>query len=231
MSAHIVVLMDFHQEEHDEMTGTLIVRWTVNPTTPPQALHGCSTCNTQKPFKHSGKMRVNANGKRIDAWLIYTCTTCDTTWNRPILERQNIRTIDPAMLEAFQANDIGWAEKLAFDVGHLRRQAAKVQEFSDVKIEKSVMSNTQPWSALHILLRLPLPTSLRLDRLLANELGISRQRLLSLVSARHMRVGPEPRRILRRPIKDETSIEINLRALNDGPKLALAAGLRRLRAE
>lgn len=217
--------MDFHQEAHDEMTGTLTVRWTVIPTTPPQALRACSTCNAQRPFKHSGKMRVNANGKRIDAWLIYTCTTCDTTWNRPILERQNIRTIDPVMLEAFQANDIGWTERLAFDVGHLRQQVAKVQEFPDVEIEKSVLrKGIQPWTDLNIFLRVPLPTILRLDRLLANELVISRHRVLSLVSAKHMCIGPEPRRFLRRPIKDETSIQINLRTLHDGPKLALAAG-------
>ena len=67
------------------MVGTLSVQWTVTPKFTPQPLRACNRCGAVTPFRSSGKIRLNANRKRIDAWLIYRCTACDKTWNRPIL--------------------------------------------------------------------------------------------------------------------------------------------------
>ena len=67
-----------------------------HPRTPPRPWLACSRCRGIKPFRCSEKFRLNANGKRLDAWLIYRCASCDNTWNRPVLERRNRRDIDPA---------------------------------------------------------------------------------------------------------------------------------------
>ena len=37
-----------------------------------------------KIFFNSGKFRVNANGNRIDIWLIYWCKKCKHSWNLSI---------------------------------------------------------------------------------------------------------------------------------------------------
>ena len=66
-----------------------------HPRTPPQPWLACSRCRDIRPFRCSEKFRLNANGKRLDAWLIYRCGSCDNTWNRPVLERRNRRDIDP----------------------------------------------------------------------------------------------------------------------------------------
>ncbi|HEV2901158.1 MAG TPA: DUF1062 domain-containing protein [Pseudaminobacter sp.] len=44
----------------------------------------CRRCSGTKNHKSSGKIRVDANCKRVNAWLIYKCMSCDGTWNRQI---------------------------------------------------------------------------------------------------------------------------------------------------
>ena len=67
-------------------------------------------------FHSSDKIRVNANGKRVDAWLVYKCTCCGSSWNRPILERRPVRTIEPDLLMSLRASEPMLARRLAFDV-------------------------------------------------------------------------------------------------------------------
>ncbi|TIN82029.1 MAG: DUF1062 domain-containing protein, partial [Mesorhizobium sp.] len=73
-------------------------------------------CGTVKAYCSSGKFRVNANGKRIDVWLIYRCIDCDNSWNFGIFERCNRRDIDPTLLAALERNDPALAHRHAFDV-------------------------------------------------------------------------------------------------------------------
>src|SRR5688572_32660805 len=56
-----------------------------------------------------------SNGKRVDAWLIYKCMSCDNTWNRPVLERRHVSTIDPHLLASLQVNDPELSRRLALD--------------------------------------------------------------------------------------------------------------------
>ena len=163
------------------MSSALRVQWTITPRIPPQPWLACSRCRGIKPFRCSGKFRLNANGKRLDAWLIYRCVSCDNTWNRPVLERRNRRDIDPLFLHALEANHPQWICRYAFDIASLRNRAERVEEFSDVEIEKHVLSaGSKPLSELEILLAVPVPTCLRTDRLLASQLGLSRKRVEDL---------------------------------------------------
>src|SRR5438105_4609827 len=98
------------------MSNSLRVRWTIVPRTAPQPWVACSACGSLRPFQSSGKIRLNANGKKLDAWLVYKCSACDKTWNRPLFERQNIRDISPATLAALQSNDPEWIRTQAFDL-------------------------------------------------------------------------------------------------------------------
>ena len=156
----------------------------------------------------SGKIRLNANGKQLSAWLIYKCTACDDTWNRPIFERQSIRSIDPDVLHALQSNDRGWTSSLAFDVQQFRRAKIRFEEFADVEVHKQVLSpELGPWSELEILFSVHRPTSVRLDRLLAAQLHLSRTRIQKLKKAGHIRSFPKLPNALRRPVTDGMRVE------------------------
>ncbi len=189
------------------MSGCLCVQWTVTPLTAPEPILICPGCGRARPFRSSGKFRLNANGKQLDAWLIYKCTSCAATWNRPLFERRAVRTLDPATLQALHSNDPRHAETLAFDVHQLRRHAPKVREAADVQVHKQVLrQESSAWSRLDILFAVPVPTSVRMDRLLARELQMSRTKVLELA-------GAKIRRQLRRPVRDGLRVTIARKAL------------------
>jgi hypothetical protein len=184
------------------MSDVLRVQWTIIPRTAPQPWLTCSRCGEARRFRSSDKIRVNANGKRVDAWLIYKCTGCGSTWNRPILERRSVRTIEQGFLTALCTSDAELTRRLAFDVEGLRRSAGRVEEFDDALVIKAVLSDsTMPRRQLEILCCVPEPVGLRLDRLLANELRLSRSRIQGLAKAGHLVVFP-PGSQLRRPVRD-----------------------------
>ncbi|WP_293801555.1 DUF1062 domain-containing protein [uncultured Bosea sp.] len=159
------------------MCAKLRVRWTVTPQIPPQPWLSCNGCGGPRAFRASGKARLNANGRSLDAWLIYRCVGCDKTWNRPVFERRNIRDIEPRILAALQSNDPLWVQTEAFNLDALRRKAQRIDEFPEYDIVKDILSEARDWTHLEIELMVPFPASLRLDRLLASELGLSRARL------------------------------------------------------
>src|SRR3954463_3555452 len=157
------------------MSEALRVQWTITPKIPPQPWLACNRCRASKPFRCSGKFRLNANGKRLDAWLIYRCASCDNTWNRPVLERRHVSTMDPHLLAALQANDPDLSRRLAFEP--LPRKL-KVAHFDDATVRKQVVSGSaRPAGRLEIACVVAETTGLRVDRLLSTELGLSRSRI------------------------------------------------------
>ena len=206
------------------MSGHLRIRWTIIPSIAPQPLINCNRCGILKAYRCSGKFRVNANGKRIDVWLIYRCVDCDNSWNFGILERCNRRDIEPARLAALESNDPALARRHAFDVVALRRQVGRVEEFPDVAVRKEVLEGTRESAAvLELRLGLEMSTSLRLDRLLSGELAISRSRLQALGEKRLLSVDPEGSKALRKPAREGTTVRIDLVGEDDRQAIISAA--------
>lgn len=205
------------------MVEVFSVLWTVVPQIAPQPSINCRRCGAARPFRSSGKFRVNANGKQVDAWLIYKCTACDNTWNRPVLERRSVDGIDPCLLEALHRNEPALADRLACDIGDLRGGAAGASAV--VAVRKEVLCEA-PLSArwLSIRLAVPQPVALRLDRLLAGELGLSRNHLQALQKAGRLVTAPDGPRMLRRPLRDGTCVTLDLARECDGATICAAAG-------
>ncbi|MDX8525186.1 DUF1062 domain-containing protein [Mesorhizobium sp. MSK_1335] len=193
------------------MSSPLRTRWTIAPTTAPRPLINCNRCGGFKPYRCGGKFRVNANGKRIDVWLIYRCIACDNSWNFAILERRNRRDIEPALLTALESNDPALVRRHAFDSAALRDQAGRIEEFADVTVRKELLDGeAERAAALRLELRLEGTTPLRLDRLLAGELGFSRSRLQALDDQGRLTIEPDGARALRKPVRDGLTVRIDL---------------------
>ena len=207
--------MDFRTEDHADMCHALKVRWTVIPQTAPRPWIACSGCGASRPFQSSGKIRLNANGRRLDAWLIYKCLACDRTWNRPIFERRNVRDIDPAVLAALQSNDADWIRAETFNLAALRRKSARIDEFPEVEVVKVLPQDVLDWTRLTIELIVPLPVSTRLDRLLAAELKISRTRLQVLHEGGALRTNCGRADALRRRIRTGMQVTLDLAGETD----------------
>jgi hypothetical protein len=195
------------------MSDVLRVQWTIIPRVAPQPWLSCSRCGGVRRFRTTEKIRVNLNGKRADAWLIYGCASCDNTWNRPILERRHVRAIDSQLLMSLLANEPKLVRRLAFDIEDLRRRAGRVEEFDDVLVIKNVLSESiMPARRLEIRCAVPEPTGLRVDRLLARELRLSRSSIQRLERSGELVVFPEGSR-LRRAVRDGMRLIIGLSAV------------------
>lgn len=189
------------------MSCTLRVRWTLIANRFPRPWRGCPRCGIQRAFECSGKFRLNANGRRLDAWLVYKCTTCDDTWNHTLFERRNARDLDPNLLSALETNDPVLVSRFAFDVMALRQSAHRVEEFAGSVARKEELAD-RPGTPrrLEIILSMPVPVSIRLDRLLATELGLPRARIAAMSDAGHI----TPASGLNRPVRHGYRVEIDL---------------------
>ena len=205
------------------MHETLRVTWRVTPLQPPLVRRHCSRCAGEMPFACSMKFRTNAQKKRIDIWLIYRCVACDEVWNLPIFERVGIGEIAPDAFDAIARNDPAFALRYAFDRTWLLRHGV-IEEQPGVSIRKSKHGGCAfTASSISIALALALPCGLRLDRLLAGGLGLTRTQLGRLHDAGLLRLTPSTRKALRNPAADGQTIAIDLASLDP----ALAETLRR----
>jgi hypothetical protein len=88
--------------------------WAIVPTCLPLVLRRCHTCASER-FRASGKFRVNANHKLIDAWLLALCTGCGETAKLTVLERMKVRSLRPELLDQLHDNDPGLIAELLQD--------------------------------------------------------------------------------------------------------------------
>jgi hypothetical protein len=139
--------------------------------------------------------------------------SCDNTWNRPILERRPLRSIDPLFLAALQANDPTLARRVALDVEDLKRHVGRAEQSDEVTVVKEVQSPTiLPPRQVEIQFVVRHPTACRLDRLLAAELQISRSRVQGMEESGALVVVPHGPRALRNPVRNGMHVTIAVAA-------------------
>lgn len=205
------------------MSDRLFVRWTIVPRDCPRPVLACPTCGGPRPFHPSGKLRLNANGKRLDAWLIYKCDDCDRTWNRPLLERRLAADIPPADLAALRSADPAFVRRLAFDLVALRRKTSVIVQSDEPSVEKAVIGGNADATGIEIALAVPYPAGMRLDRLLAAELGLARSRIAGLADEGRL-VVEGGGNALKRPPRDGQTVRLDLDGACDGRVIIDAAG-------
>ena len=75
-------------------------RWEIHQDGVPALRRFCPGYGCERPFVSSGKFRMNANGRRLDVWLIYKCPACGTTWNMEVVARTPVSELSPGRLRA-----------------------------------------------------------------------------------------------------------------------------------
>jgi hypothetical protein len=88
--------------------------WVVVPTCLPIVLRRCPRCASGR-FRANGKFRVTANRELLDAWLLALCTGCGDTTKLTVLERMNVRSVRPELLNLLHDNNPGLAAELLQD--------------------------------------------------------------------------------------------------------------------
>jgi len=177
----------------------LLVRVSSNQQ--PHIQRHCPRCATERCFVSSGKFRVNAHRKTIDAWLIFRCAECDSRWNLPIHERRPVKAIDPAELEALMRNDPALAA----------RYAASDSAAPDVAVNVTFVAPVRPETqAIEVTLIIAPSCRVRLDRLLARVLGLRRQEIEELLGDAMLLIVPGSPKALRRHAVHGQTVRLDL---------------------
>jgi hypothetical protein len=183
--------------------GSWSERWRIQPLELPRPWRYCASCATARVFVCSERFRVNANKKSLDVWLNYRCTSCENVWKFRVFERRTVSELGGALLDAFARHDRAAVWKYAFDVARLRPHVIEVDTDVRVEVERTSLG-CDCVSAEHVCIRfdVPFPCDIRLDRLLAGELGISRSEL-------ERRVVLEQRAALRKRVRDGQVVKMS----------------------
>ncbi|MCY0942833.1 MULTISPECIES: DUF1062 domain-containing protein [Streptomyces] len=164
--------------------------WVVLPTCLPTVLRTCHRCASGR-FRANGKFRLNAHHKLLDAWLLARCTRCGDTTRLTVLERVNVRSVRPALLNLLHGNDPGLAAELLQDPLVLRRNRIALDWDGAWRLDRGAPDRPRPpeGEAVEVSVRFAAPIPVRPVRLVAEGFGLSRagaERLLAagnLVSA------------------------------------------------
>ncbi|MEU8860044.1 DUF1062 domain-containing protein [Streptomyces umbrinus] len=162
--------------------------WVVMPTCLPLVRRRCHACASER-FRANGKFRVNANHKLIDAWLLALCTGCGETTKLTILERTNVRSVRPELLDQMHDNDPGLAAELLQDPVVRRRNrialdwdnAWRLATGGSDHLDRAVNHGSDASDAIDVSVRFAARIPVRPMRLIAEGFGLSRAEVERLV--------------------------------------------------
>ncbi|MFD3698854.1 DUF1062 domain-containing protein [Streptomyces sp. NPDC058646] len=157
--------------------------WVVVPTCLPIVLRRCHGCASGR-FRAHGKFRVNAHHKLLDAWLLALCTGCGDTTRLTVLERVNVRSVRPALLNRLHANDPGLAAELLRDPVVRRRNHIALDWDDAWRLDSGVPGRPrQPeGEATEVSVRFAARIPVRPVRLIAEGFGLSRAEVERLLA-------------------------------------------------
>ena len=95
------------------MSYTRKIEYRIIPKNSYEIYRNCSGCGCKTNFYNTNCFRVNANGNKIDIWMIYQCKKCKHTYNLTIYERKDPGSILKHEYEEFLCN----SPKLALEYG------------------------------------------------------------------------------------------------------------------
>ena len=117
-----------------------------------QVLRNCPGCGCRAAYESTGSFRVNANGKRIDVWLIYRCKSCGHTYNLAIYERVKPEDIPGEEYRRFLENDGETALRYGMDKGIFTKNRAEIDwehvayEIRPMEVRENPESRERPQS-------------------------------------------------------------------------------------
>ncbi|MEU7008550.1 DUF1062 domain-containing protein [Streptomyces sp. NPDC046332] len=157
----------------------MLNRWVVTPTCLPLVIRRCHTCASER-FRANGRFRVNANHKLIDAWLLVLCTGCGDTAKLTVLERMNVRSVRPELLNRLHDNDPLLAAELLQDPV-VRRRNRIALDWDDAWRLDTGGSDHLDRDVVDVSVRFAARIPVRPVRLIAEGCGLSRSEVERLI--------------------------------------------------
>jgi hypothetical protein len=154
-----------------------VLSWIVRRTRLPLLSLRCVDCPSRSATAGKGRFRVNANGKLLDVWLLVRCVSCDRTSKLPLHERAPVRSLDPALLDGYHANDPELVTATLLDPLFARRHGLALDWRGAWRLDAppAPLDEAWPWQ---VAVDFEDPVPVRPDRLIAHGLGLSRNEVL-----------------------------------------------------
>jgi hypothetical protein len=158
----------------------VLKNWVVVPTCLPLVLRRCHACASEH-FRASGKFRVNANRKLIDAWLLALCTGCGETAKLTVLERMTVRSVRPGLLDRLHDNDPGLTAELLQDPVVQRRNRIALDWDNAWRLDTGGSDHLDR-EVIDVSVRFAARIPVRPVRLIAEGCGLSRAEVERLIT-------------------------------------------------
>lgn len=183
--------------------------WQLVPEILPTIRRVCPKCGKKTNYINTKKFRVNANKNNLDVWLIYQCNKCKSTYNMTIYERINPIDISKDEYEKFLANDEDLAKEYSFNINFYSKNKAEPIfddiEYSITKKEIETIYSDTNETIINIVSKYP--TNVRVDKLLSDNLGLTRSAIKKLYEKGYI-YSNENNNLLRCKIKNNIRIHI-----------------------
>lgn len=156
------------------------IEYRIKPAKSYEIRRNCSGCGCKTVFHNTDCFRVNANGNKVDVWLIYQCSKCKHTYNLTIYERQKPDCISSREFEDFQHNSPELAFRYGTDVSLFNRNKAEIAwEQADYELEAVSSEEKNPLLLTGdcIVIHNDSGIKIRTDKIIAEILSLSRSRL------------------------------------------------------
>ncbi len=154
-------------------------------------IRNCASCGKKTYFKNTERFRVNANGNKLDVWLIYQCEKCKHTFNLTVYERQKPTVIPTKEYRGFLDNDEQLAKKCGRDLQLFKRNKAEVDfqnvNYSIEKIEEEVDESKSIQQVL-VIIRNPYGLKIRPEKQIAEVLDLSRSQVNKYLEKEEIRI-------------------------------------------
>ena len=164
--------------------------WAVRQSALPTVVRPCPDCSGTR-HRPSGKIRVNANGKLLDVWLLLSCAACDRTSKVPVHERVHVSSLEPARLVAYETNDPSVVRGLTMSASLAAKNRYRLDWTGAWELEtRTPLYALDDPTPLKVLVRFELPAPVRVERLLMLGLGLSRAEIRRMVGDGRIHLPP-----------------------------------------
>lgn len=143
-----------------------------------KVIRNCAGCGSKTHYQNTFCFRVNANGNRVDVWLIYQCEKCKHTFNLSVYERTNPENIPEEEYRMFLENNKELAKAYGIDKSFFAKNRAEIDiKNVNYRIETGEVS-LQAGDLLVI--ENPGNLKIRIDKLIADIFHITRSQAKKL---------------------------------------------------
>lgn len=154
----------------------------------------CPKCGGKTHYTNTKKFRVNANGNKLDIWLIYQCAECKHTLNLAIYERKKVSSVPKEEYQCFLNNNEQLAEMYGKNMQLFRTNKADIDfekmHYDFVKRQETTESSGFG-EQIVITIKNPYQLKIRSEKQIAMVLGLSRSQVKNLLEKGEIKLEAE----------------------------------------